>query len=317
MHIYKFNPKTGLTEIEGGSKGGIINKKPGFLWMDIPDPSADDLRVLTKQTGLLPETLEVIMDQHQPPIIETQDKLTVLAFHIPSVSPDQEVYTVKPLIFIFGAGLMVTIRRHDYGWIPALKNSLEKNPKEIGDNPYMLFHRAVRRIIKDIRAIINGWETAMSDFSADNIAGAEEVSLVRLFKMKEAAEELYSRLLDASEIFDYLSEQLSGSRADQPPLKGSAHLWEGLIEQTSLLIRRMKNSIKAFRVISARRQGRSLRLLRNAAFFGFPILAAFTAASMIIPKMEAADLTRTVLYLIFALFAGTAVGAGLSAIFKG
>jgi Mg2+ and Co2+ transporter CorA len=316
MQIYKFNPKTGLIEIESKFYGKAINKKPGFIWMDVAEPSADDLRDLAKHAGLLPETLEVIVDQHQPPIIETQDKLAAFVFHLPSISGIQQIYTVKPLIFLIGTGFIVTIRYHDYSWIPALKNSLMKNPKEIGDNPYMLFHRAVRRIIKDIRAIINGWETAMSDFSVDNITETEEISLVRLFKIKAAAEELYSHLLDSSEIFDFIAEKLPGKSPDLSSLKSSSHMWESLIEQTSMLIRKMENSLEAFRVITARKQRRSMYLLSRIAFFGFPILIAFSIASLIIPQLEAAELTKTVLFVLFTLLAGTAVGAGLSALFK-
>jgi len=316
MHIYKFNPKTGLTEIESKFDGRAINKKPGFMWMDVADPSADDLRDMAKLAGLLPGTLEVIMDQHQPPIIETQEKLTAFVLHIPSISANQQVYTVKPLIFLIGAGFITTIRYHDYGWIPALKNSLAKNPKEIGDNPYMLFYRAVRRIIKDIRAIINGWETAMSDFSPGNISETEDISLVRLFKIKAAAEELYSHLLDSSEIFDFISDKHEARNQDLPSLKSSSHLWESLIEQTSLLIRKMENSLEAFRVITARKQRRSMYLLSRIAFFGFPILIAFSIASLIIPQLETAEMTKTVLFVLFTLLAGTAAGAGLSALFK-
>jgi Mg2+ and Co2+ transporter CorA len=316
MHIYKFNPKTGLTEIESKFDGKAINKKPGFIWMDVAEPSADDLRDLAKHAGLLPETLEVIMDQHQPPIIETQEKLAAFVFHLPSISGIQQVYTVKPLIFLIGSGFFITIRYHDYSWISALKNSLVKNPKEIGDNPYMLFYRAVRRITKDIRAIISGWETAMPDFAIDVISDIEDISLVRLFKIKAAAEDLYSRLLDSSEIFDFLSEKLAGGSPDLSSIKSSSHLWESLIEQTSTLIRKMENSLEAFRVITARKQRRSMYLLSRIAFFGFPILIAFSIASLIIPQLEAAELTKTVLFVLFTLLAGTAAGAGLSALFK-
>jgi Mg2+ and Co2+ transporter CorA len=316
MHIYKFNPKTGLTEIDGKFSGKAINKKPGFMWMDVADPSADDLRDLAKHAGLLPETLEVIMDQHQPPIIETQEKLAAFVFHIPSVSGTQQVYAVKPLIFLIGAGFIVTIRYHDYSWIAALKNSLAKNPKEIGDNPYMLFYRAVRRIIKDIQAIINGWETAMSDFSADNIYEAEDISLVRLFKIKAAAEELYIHLLDSSEIFDFISDKHETRNPDLSSLKSSSHLWESLIEQTSMLIRKIENSLEAFRVITVRRQRRAMHMLSRIAFFGFPILIAFSIASLILPQLETADMTKTVLFVLITLLAGTAAGAGLSALFK-
>lgn len=318
MQVFSFNSKTGLLPIDIKNLEKAVQKKPGFLWMDAENPSIDDLRLIGKKTNLLPETLEVVMEKNHPPVIETQENVSIYAMHLPSIAGSQQSYSIKPFIFIIAPAAIVTIRYHNYSWIPALKNSLEKNPKEIGDSPYMLFSRAVRRIVKEIQGIVSGWEEAMPDFTPDIIADSENISLVRFLKIKTAAEELYSCLVNGSEIFEDASAHHGGKSrsAETPALKSSAYLWEGLIEQTSHLIRKMEGSLDTFRAVTMNRQRRSIRLLGKIMIIGLPVLIALFAASLIIPKLEAVELPTTALYVLFTILFGAAVGTGLSLLFK-
>jgi Mg2+ and Co2+ transporter CorA len=318
MQVFSFNSKSGLLPIAAKDLGRAVQKKPGFLWIDAENPTADDLRLIGKKANLLPETLEVIMERNHPPIIETQEKLAIFVMNIPSISGSQQVYSHKPFIFIIAQGLIITIRYHNYSWIPALKNSLEKNPKEIGDDPYNLFYRAVRRIIKETQSIVNGWETAMPDFAPDVIAEIENISLVRFIKIKAAAEELYGYLVDASEIFESISDKSGGKNkgGGTAALKNCTYLWESLIEQTTHLIRKMESSLDAFRAITMGRQRRSIHLLSKTAIIALPILIALSIAGLILPRLGAVEITTTVFYILLALVAGTTIGVALSAIFK-
>lgn len=313
MQVYSFNSKSGLLSLAAKDLERAAQKKPGFIWIDAENPTADDLRIIGKKANLLPETLEVIMERNHPPIIETQEKLSVFAMHIPSASGTEQTYSIKPFIFIIAQGLIITLRYHNYTWIAALKNSLEKNPKEIADNPYMLFYRAVRRIIKETQSIVNGWETAMPDFAPDTITDIESISMVRFMKIKAAAEELYSCLLDASEIFEGIPAKSGG---EQAVLKSSSYLWESLIEQTMHLIRNMEGSLDSFRAVTMSRQRRSIGLLAKTAIIALPVIAALLVAGLILPRLGDIELTTAVLYILFALVAGSAIGVGLNSIYK-
>jgi len=318
MQVFSFNSKSGLLSISAKELERAAQKKPGFLWIDAENPAADDLRLISKKANLLPETLEVLLERNHPPIIETQEKLDIFVMHIPSISGSQQTYSIKPFIFIIAQGLIITIRYHNYSWIPALKNSLEKNPKDIADDPYMFFYRAVRRIIKEIQSIVNGWEAAMPDFAPDVITEIENISLVRFMKIKAAAEELYGYLVDASEVFDAISSKTNGKAKSgaAAPLKNCAYLWESLIEQTTHLIRNMESSLDAFRAVTMSRQRRSIHLLGKTAIIALPILITLSIAGLLLPRLEATELTTIVFYILLALVAGTAIGVGLSAIFK-
>ena len=103
----------------------VEKSEPRFVWLDVVDPTAEELVELAKDYGLHPLAVNDCLDPEHLPKLEIFENHTFVILRAVDESPPPMADTVQALtrkIAVFhGAGFLITIHRKDQAWLTALQ----------------------------------------------------------------------------------------------------------------------------------------------------------------------------------------------------
>ncbi len=99
-------PKT-LDDLE--SISDILAANEGFVWLDVAQPSADDLAMLQREFEIHPMAIEDASLWHERPKIEFFDRYVLVVTHAASIDADGGLVTHE-IAILAGANYVVTLR---------------------------------------------------------------------------------------------------------------------------------------------------------------------------------------------------------------
>ena len=103
-------PEKGLRPLEGLQDALACRPDGGYVWIDLLDPTAEDLDALAGPLGLHPLALEDCLDEQQVPKVEDYPGHTFLLLNRFTYA-DREM-TVEEVDFLLGKDFLVTVSGH-------------------------------------------------------------------------------------------------------------------------------------------------------------------------------------------------------------
>ena len=163
QQIY-YNSNGIRTEQEGES-----DLQSNKLWIDISDPSADDLQSIAKEYDLDEDSIRLIGQKTKRPQIRMLDN------YIFSIVLDIRFKTIKQLliegIYIYvGQNWIITLHSSEVNIFSTIKDTLEKkNTKLLTSNINALYYTLIDEIISRYEQLLTSIELTITDFEQKSL----------------------------------------------------------------------------------------------------------------------------------------------------
>jgi magnesium transporter len=151
------------------------------LWIDVADPSADDVAQAARLLGLHPLIAEDILEGNQRAKIETTDELC----HIVMFSLDYQGEMVRSEIdFVLGTNFLLTV--HEPSWDPRATQHLRDGVEPvIKHGPDHLLWALVDALVDSYFPFIDRIGDEVDDLEDEVVRSADSRVLARLFDLKK------------------------------------------------------------------------------------------------------------------------------------
>jgi magnesium transporter len=165
MKRYIYYNSKGVRNEQKGSSASESDK----LWIDISDPSPEDLQSIAKEYDLDEDSLKLIGQKTKRPQIRMLDN------HIFSIILDIKFKTIKQLliegIYIYvGQNWMITLHSSEVKIYSTIKDTLEKkNTKLLVSSINALYYTMIDEIISRYEQLLTSIELTITDFEQKSL----------------------------------------------------------------------------------------------------------------------------------------------------
>lgn len=99
-----------ITDIHNPKKISDLLVEPNqIIWLDLQDPTMEELTILGDEFGLHPLALEDASTEHQRPKMEQYDTFTFLVFYALSIDADEQNIHTRELSIFIGKNYVITV----------------------------------------------------------------------------------------------------------------------------------------------------------------------------------------------------------------
>ena len=157
----------------------------GFVWVDIANPTPEELAELGAEFKLHALAIEEVMRPHQRPKLESFADGTIFGV-IKSTSYDDvaETIIIGEYMFFAGPSFVVCVTHHEQSVLADVRAALEGEPEVLNLGPAAVVHRLLERIVVGYAHAMDGVENDLDEienqvFSEERINATE-----RIFRLK-------------------------------------------------------------------------------------------------------------------------------------
>ena len=166
--------RDGVLEREGFPVEDIsehIADESAVIWLDLRDPTAEDLQVLSGEFGLHPVAVEDALHQHERPKLDRyRSHLFLLAYGVHLDAGSGELLTSELAAFILPRAL-ITVRKDDGLDIEAVLNYWDASPDLAGSGAGYLLHGLIDNIVDSHFGAVQALDGAIEDLEDQLFAG--------------------------------------------------------------------------------------------------------------------------------------------------
>jgi magnesium transporter len=143
----------------------ILGRDDHLLWLDVVDPTPDDMRLLAEEFAFHPLALEDVRVRHQRPKIELYDGFIFIVFYAMESRADQPLVLIELSLFV-GKNYVVTVHQETLPLLAEVRDRWQQNIAEIGSRGVALLLYSI------LDAIVDGYFPCVDDIS-DQIENLE------------------------------------------------------------------------------------------------------------------------------------------------
>jgi magnesium transporter len=142
----------------------ILQKDDALLWIDVVDPTPDDLRLIGEEFRFHPLAMEDALRRHQRPKLDHYDGFLFLVFY--GLETDEERIVTREVNLFAGKNFLVTVHDGSLSAIPETANRWTANVERMGNRGIGLL------VYSLLDAIVDGYFPVIDDL-AEQIDGLE------------------------------------------------------------------------------------------------------------------------------------------------
>ena len=312
MNFYFITKKDGLTVIKPGEVKSSLKKKGGFLWIDLPAPSSEGIKMLHDELSIDVNLLETALQPYSPNVLETRNGEIAYVIKTVLLNETANSYSIQPVSIFFSPRYIVTVRRGEQSWQSGLVKSIEGKPELVQEDPELLMIRLLLRINEEAKRVVNGWEARLDDIHFEEKEGFENFDVIQYMKIKEASDTLYKEFLDSRAIIEHLAA-FNDSKPKKDPFKAAeierlVYRWEIILEQAFTVSQRIKYAIEAFQNLGLKKQRKIMQYIGRSILLFFPVAVILLMLLILFPVLNL-ETNMIIIWSVAALFAGVSIGA--------
>jgi magnesium transporter len=191
-----------------GDKLDELRQRDEFFWLDLTDPSPEEVKMLGAKLGLHPVAVEDTIEFGQRPKLDAYDDHVLFVFYTVRQVRDSKEAPFEPVevhIYISG-GFVVTVRRAECTQLDALHHELdEQDPKAEDYIVYKIFDvltDAFYPIIELLEERIDALESQIL------LARPSREQLAEIYRLKQRVHELALRVIPQRDRFSSGTEAI-------------------------------------------------------------------------------------------------------------
>src|SRR3954452_20206397 len=162
------------TKIEPAHAAEIARCEPGFIWLGMVEPSAEELAAVQAEFGLHELAVEDAQNFHLRPKVESYegDVSFVVLRTARYVDEREEVEFGEVSIFV-GPGFIITVRQGVAADLHVARLRLEARPKLLEEGPAAVLWAILDKIVDDYAPVVEGLESDIEEVEQTVFSGAQ------------------------------------------------------------------------------------------------------------------------------------------------
>ncbi|HEY7035552.1 MAG TPA: magnesium/cobalt transporter CorA [Thermomicrobiales bacterium] len=152
------NGKMVENDLPLSSISDVLGQKDHLLWLDVADPTDDDIRLLAEEFSFHPLAIEDVSRRHQRPKIDFYEGVVFIVFSAMQNTPDGSIRLVEVDLFI-GENYVVTVHEGPLEFLGETRERWSRNVEEIGNRSVALLLYSI------LDAIVDGYFPCIDELS--------------------------------------------------------------------------------------------------------------------------------------------------------
>jgi magnesium transporter len=183
----------------------LLQEDESLIWLDLEDPTEQDLQMLQEEFGLHPLAIEDARHKDQRSKVEVYEGYFFLVMHAVSLSDgelqDQEVHA------FVGSGYLVTLRYTPVFDLGGVRRRWEQEKELAREGGGYLLHALIDEVVDGYFTVLDGFELQAEDvedqvFDEDQAEGVQE----RVFRIRKSLTQFRRLVMPLREVLDLLEE---------------------------------------------------------------------------------------------------------------
>ena len=148
---------------------------PVTFWVDIADPTPEELRILGDVFHFHPLAIEDAQSSLQFPKVETYPGYLYLVLHGIHLKKDQHHFATHDVDFFVGRNYLVTIQDGSSRSIARMRSVCDRNSRVLAEGPVGLLHRIVDTMVDNYQPIVEELEDRIERLEEQAFTGHERL----------------------------------------------------------------------------------------------------------------------------------------------
>lgn len=157
-----------------------------FFWLDLTEPSADEIREAAELMGLHPVAVEDTLEFGQRPKVDVYDNHLLIVFFTARMTDDHAAEPIEVHIYLSG-GFILTVRRAECTVLERLHQQLTEAP--IHDEGYLTY-RVLDTLTDAYYPVINAVEERVDSLEGLILTKARREQLTVIYRLRQEVREL-------------------------------------------------------------------------------------------------------------------------------
>jgi magnesium transporter len=185
VHVHTSNghlsEKFPLTEISE-----VLKQKEDLLWIDAPDPTDDDLKMLQEEFGFHPLAMEDATQLRQRPKVDFYEGYIFLVFYCLDHYEHGKPLVARQVSFFVGSNYVVTLHEGEVGVFTEIKHRWEQNLKAITSHDAgILMYTILDAIVDDYFPLIDDLSEEVEALEDVLFGKFDRETQQRIFRLKK------------------------------------------------------------------------------------------------------------------------------------
>lgn len=173
------------TRLSNDEMKDVVQSEKDLLWLDLIDPSKEEMDILDKVFELHPVTLEDCINTNTRPKIEQFEKYTFIVMHAAATSPrTQRVRTIE-LNICLGKNYIITIHQEAIQGVETALERTRKNSAMMSKGPDNLLHLVIDSLVDNYMPVLDAMDGKISNIETQVLTNATQKTLNNIFSVKK------------------------------------------------------------------------------------------------------------------------------------
>ena len=157
------------------------------VWVDLAQPSEDELRVLSEVFQAHPLSVEDARSSIQYPKAEPYKGYLYVVLHGIDVRKGKHAFATRDVDFFIGPTWLVTVHDGESTSIAHLREVCDRHDRLLSEGPVALVHRIVDSMVDHYRPVMDALEARIDHLEEDAFTGREQLARKMLKLRQELA----------------------------------------------------------------------------------------------------------------------------------
>lgn len=185
--------------------GRLLNDPHNLLWIDIINPSEDDIDVMVEVFKFHQLAIEdAIFPQNQPKLDEYDDYLFIVVHSMDYSHGREQAIQTRELNIFFGKNYVLTIHNDTLTPVAKLFKRCQSKPQAMQQGAGFLLHAIMDNIVDGYFPVVEKLETRIEELEDRVLEGADKSVLENIVKLKRAVMTLRNFMLPQRKILGLL-----------------------------------------------------------------------------------------------------------------
>ena len=181
---YKGNNEI-IKELTREEMKDVVQSEKGLLWLDLINPTKNEMDILEKVFELHPLTLEDCINTNTRPKIEQFEKYMFIVIHAAATTPRaQRVRTIE-LNICLGKNFIITIHQEPLKGVETAIDRTQKNPSMMSKGSDSLLHLVVDSLVDNYLPVLDVMDAKISNIETQVLKNPTQKTLNNIFAAKK------------------------------------------------------------------------------------------------------------------------------------
>ena len=191
-----------------GRAGEIARTTPGFVWIGLQQPSAEDLAAVADEFGLPSLAVEDAVSAHQRPKLEVYDGVVFVVLKPVRYVDHDEVVDVSEIAIFLGLNFVVTVRHGHSDVLGRVRAELDRGETTLpGRGPTSVLYRAADLVVDEYEDAIVSITEDVDEIESQVFSGDDQDHAERIYKLKREIAEFRRAVLPLAAPLHRLAEE--------------------------------------------------------------------------------------------------------------